>query len=151
MKSTIVKVVKELDNNKIPYFLTGGVVLYLKGIVKKTKDIDVFVNLKDFKKLKKIYSKNIITIPENPKTYLNIIINKQEIEFVGTTLNTDRYANTILKKKNYDTIKINKQKVNISTIENLLLTYKKVYKKRRKEKHLKRIKLLENWISNNKK
>ena len=146
MKSTIIKVVKALNKNKISYFLTGGVVLYLKGIVREIKDIDIFIDLKDFNKLRKIYSKNTIIVPENPKTYLNLILDGQEIEFVGTSYSVDKYANIMLKKKDYEIITLNKQKVNISTIKNLIKMYKTIYKRLEKEKHLKRIKLLENYI-----
>lgn len=40
IKQVILKIVKELDKNKIAYFITGGTVLLLKGIIKETKDLD---------------------------------------------------------------------------------------------------------------
>jgi phosphorylcholine metabolism protein LicD len=73
IKPKIIKIVKELDKNNIDYFITGGNVLFLKGIIKETKDIDFFVNYKDLKRLKEIYTDYVIP-SEKGKHYLNLNI-----------------------------------------------------------------------------
>lgn len=61
--------VKELNRYKIDYYITGGSVLYFRKIITETKDIDFIVYFKDFKKLKKIYDKQIC-LSKKGKNYL---------------------------------------------------------------------------------
>ena len=41
----LLKVVKELDKNKIPYLIIGGQAVNLHGIVRATQDIDITLGI----------------------------------------------------------------------------------------------------------
>lgn len=147
IKSTITSVVKELNRNKIDYFATGGAVLYLRGIVKETQDVDLFVNFKDLNKLKEIYTGYVIPSENKVKNYLNLRIDGREVEFIGVNSTWDKQSYVQLKNKDYDIITVNKIKVNVSTLQNLITCYEFAYKAFKKEKHLKRIELIKNYLN----
>lgn len=146
IKQVILKIVKELDKNQIDYFITGGTALLLKGIIKETKDVDFFVNYKDFTKLKKIFAEYIVPSEKKEKNYLNLIISETDVEFVGISSIYNKESYLFLKNKDYDTIKIQNHKVNISSLLALLECYKFAYNKYKKEKHLKKIELIKNYL-----
>jgi len=146
IQSTVIEIVKELNRHKIDYFITGGTVLFLKGIIKETKDIDFFVNYKDLKKLKEIYKYYITVSEKKEKNYLNIKVSEIEIEFIGVNSIHDKKSYAYLKNKDYEIIKLQNQKINVSSLLSLIECYKFAYKKFKKEKHLKRIELIKNYI-----
>lgn len=145
IKQVILKIVKELDKNQIDYFITGGTVLLLKGIIKETKDLDFFVNYKDFKKLREIFNPYLVVDKDQnqkEKNYLNLKISGIDVEFIGVSSTFDRNNHQFLKNKDYETIKIQAQNINISSLINLIECYKSAYKRHKKEKHLKRIEII---------
>lgn len=146
IKSTIISVVKELNKQKIDYYATGGTVLYLRGIVKETSDVDLFVNFKDLKNLKEIYSIFVIPSEHKVKNYLNLKIDGREIEFIGVNNSWDKQSYVQLRDKDYDVINLNKIRVNVSTLKNLINSYEFAYNAFKKEKHLKRIELIKNYL-----
>ncbi|MFA5746195.1 MAG: hypothetical protein WCX82_00315 [archaeon] len=151
IKSILVAVVKELNKQNIGYYATGGTALYLRGIIDDTQDVDLFVNFKDLKKLREIYSKFIIPSEHKVKNYLNLRIEGREIEFIGVNSTWDKQSYVQLKNRDYDIIKLNKTHVNISTLKNLITCYEFAYNQFGKEKHLMRIELIKNYLYKHKK
>jgi len=151
IKLTVIEIVKELNNQKMDYFTTGGTTLYLRGLIEDTQDVDLFVNFKDLKKLKETYSKYVIPSEHKTGNYFNIRIEGREIEFIGVNSTWDKQSYIQLKNKDYDTILVNKKEINVSTLKNLITSYEFAYKAFKKEKHLKRIELIKNYLSKQKK
>jgi predicted nucleotidyltransferase len=68
----LLKVVKELDKNKIPYIIIGGQAVNLHGIVRATQDIDITLGIDTGKMeelLKIILKLNLIFLKENPEEF----------------------------------------------------------------------------------
>ena len=149
IKSTVIEMVKELNRHKIDYYITGGSVLYFRKIITETKDIDFIVYFKDFKKLKKIYDKQIC-LSKKGKNYLNLKRNNLDIEFIGVDNSFDKQAYVLLKNKDYGDTILGNTNVNISTLENLLTCYDFAYKLYNKDKYLERIKLIKGHLINKK-
>lgn len=59
LQKLLVKVVKELTKNKIPYLIIGGQAVNMHGIIRATQDIDITVGLdtSQIAELKKVISK----------------------------------------------------------------------------------------------
>lgn len=68
----LLKVVKELDKNKIPYIIIGGQAVNLHGIVRATQDIDITLGIDTGKMeelLKVILKLNLSFLKENPEEF----------------------------------------------------------------------------------
>ena len=68
----LLKVVKELDKNKIPYLIIGGQAVNLHGIVRATQDIDITLGIDTgrMEELLKIISKiNLSVFKDNPEDF----------------------------------------------------------------------------------
>ncbi len=142
MIETIFEISKKLEENNIDYFLTCGTSLFLRKIIKKTKDIDFCIKEEDKKKIKKIFGKELIfTIKKKAITFDK---NGYEIEFLLINEKNDPISFKIFEKKDYEIIKRNKKEIKIISIKDLISMYRFVYLRDGKEKYLERIKLLEN-------
>jgi len=137
---------KELYKNDFDYFITGGAALAILGIIKETKDIDVFLYKKDFPRLKKLTNNKVLPSVKG-ENYLELKFRGCKVEFIGVSQTYDRKSYLALKNKDYDKITICRQMVNVSTLENLLECYRFAYKKFGKRKHLLRMRLIESKLS----
>lgn len=103
----------------------------------------------DFKKLKEIFNQYLVVDKkqnQKEKNYLNLKISGIDVEFIGVSSIFDRKNYQIFKNKDYEIIKIQAQNINISSLINLIECYKSAYKRHEKEKHLKRIELIKNYL-----
>ena len=68
----LLKVVKELDKNKIPYIIIGGQAVNLHGIVRATQDIDITLGI-DTGKMEELFkiisTLNLIFLKEDPEEF----------------------------------------------------------------------------------
>lgn len=145
--SIILKIINDLKQNNIDYFIYAGTSLFLRNIIDDTDDIDIVVSFKNLRNVKKIYSKKIII---EKKYSLIINIDDQNIEFFGYPKRIDPISFKVLKNKNkyIDYFLINKINLKLINLEKALELYKFVYNRDKKEKHKKRIKLIENILKN---
>ncbi len=141
MITTIIEITKKLEENNINYFLSGGSSLFLRKIIKNTKDIDISIKEEDLKKAKEAF-KNEKVLMSNKKA-ITFYKDGFEIELLLTSEKTDKLSNDILEKKLFDKIKIKNEEINLISLKNLLSMYRFVYLRDGKEKHFERIKLLE--------
>jgi hypothetical protein len=144
MIQTILKITKKLEENNIDYFLTGGTSLFIRNIIKNTKDIDISIKDEDFKKTKLLFKDEILF--KFNKTRITFYKNNFEIELLLSNKEKDSIADEIFKNNRFETIKIKKQNINLIPLKDLLSMYRFVYLRDGKEKHLERIKIIEKLL-----
>lgn len=144
MLKTIIEVTNKLEENNIDYFLTGGTSLFLRKIIKETKDIDISIKEKNVTKVKEIFKDEKVFISN--KKIITFYKDGFEVELLITSEKSNFSANNILENKLYEKIKIQGKEINLISLKDLLSMYRFVYLRDGKEKHLERIKLLEKLI-----
>lgn len=145
MLDTILEISKTLEENNIDYFLTGGTSLFLRKKIKTTNDIDFCIKKEDLKKAKEIFKKERVLMAN--KKAITFYKNGFEIELLLISEDKDKIGNDILKNKNYEKIKIKNKEINVISLKQLISMYRYIYLRDGKEKHLKRINLIEKLIN----
>jgi predicted nucleotidyltransferase len=139
MKNSILLISKILEENKIPYFITAGTSLFLRKIIDSTKDIDISVLITNPKTLKKIFGRYT---PKITKYSVKLIVNGYEVELLLTNKQKDIFGFKVFENGNFDYIYIHNHKLKIIKLKDLLSFYRIIYLRDGKDKHLKRIILL---------
>ncbi len=123
----IVKIVKRLDRNSIPYMLIGGQAVLLYGIVRLTEDIDITlgVDIDKLNQMKKILKETGLAIPKSindnfvKKTNVLVGIDKDTGIRVDFIFSFTPYEKQALKKARK--VRLNNYKVNFASCEDTII------------------------------
>jgi hypothetical protein len=104
---------ERFKEKNLKWALTGSVNMALQGIEIELNDIDIIVNLEDFKKIKEMFSDLRPSAAEKSKfggLKFKLVIGGAEVEIIGEARNDKIYLHSLLEKNlthvNMDGIKI---------------------------------------------
>ncbi len=123
----IVKIVKRLDKNKIPYMLIGGQAVLLYGVVRLTEDIDITlgIDIDKLNKMKSLLKEMKLAIPKSiddnfvRKTNVLVGIDKDtgiRVDFIFSFTSYEKQALQRVKK-----VRLNNYNVNFASCEDTII------------------------------
>jgi len=147
--NNVLYLVSEFNKYKIHYLIFWGASLLLRKLIKKTHDIDIITDKHNLVKIIGFLSKNkkvsnIVINIDSSYNQLTCKVGTIDCEFIlldSKSRDKDSYYSLV--NKRYDTIEINRKKIKIMKIDDLLKLYKYVYSIKQRNKHLLRVKFLE--------
>ncbi len=145
----VLYLVSEFNKYKLNYLIFGGSSLLLRGLIKNTQDIDIIMDKSNLSSIIEFLSNNnkvsnIVIKIYSSYTQLTCKIDTIACEFILlTSKSKDKVSYSSLVNKRYDIIEINRKKIKIMKIDDLLKAYKLIYNITNKKKHFLRIKFLE--------